>query len=48
MTLPMLSGSFPEAPDSGVPYQLFSTDLSTALVSNGRRCLSSAHQPLPG
>jgi hypothetical protein len=38
ITLPMLSGSYPEAPDSGVPYQLFSTGLDSALVSNGRRC----------
>ncbi len=55
VTLPMLSGSFPEALDSGVPYQLFSTDLSSGLVSNGRRCLSSAtnhcpveNAPVPG
>jgi hypothetical protein len=47
VTLPMLSGSFPEALDSGVPYQLFSSDLSTALVSNGRRCLSSATKHCP-
>ena len=55
VTLPMLSGSYPEAPDSGVPYQLFSDDLGGALVSNGRRCRTSAvtqcpveNAPLPG
>jgi hypothetical protein len=55
VTLPMLSGSYPEAPTSGVPYQLFSSDLSGALVSNGRRCRTSAetqcpvaNPPLPG
>jgi hypothetical protein len=55
VTLSMLSGSYPEAPDSGVPYQLFSTDLARGLVSNGRRCLTSAsdhcpvaNPPLPG
>ena len=55
VTLPMISGSYPESPDSGVPYQLFSTDLTSALLSNGRRCLSCAssqcpvaNAPLPG
>jgi hypothetical protein len=55
VTLPMLSGTYSEAPDSGVPYQLFSTDLGGALVSNGRRCRTSAqtqcpveNAPLPG
>jgi hypothetical protein len=55
VTLPMLSGTYPEAPDSGVPYQLFSEDLGGALVSNGRRCRTSAstqcpveNAPLPG
>ncbi len=55
VTLPMLSGTYPEAPDSGVPYQLFSSDLGAALVSNGRRCRTSAltqcpveNPPLPG
>ena len=47
VTLPMISGSYPEAPDSGVPYQLFSTDLATALLSNGRRCLSAASSQCP-
>jgi hypothetical protein len=55
LTLPMLSGTYPEAPTSGVPYQLFSSDLSAALVSNGRRCRVSTltqcpveNAPLPG
>ena len=55
ITLPMLSGTYPEAPDSGVPYQLFSADLAGGLVSNGRRCRTSAvtqcpveNPPLPG
>ena len=54
VTLPMLSGSYPESPTSGVPYQLFSDDLGAGLVSNGRRCRSSAptcpvaNPPLPG
>jgi hypothetical protein len=55
ITLPMLSGTYPEAPDSGVPYQLFSSDLAGGLVSNGRRCRTSAatqcpveNAPLPG
>jgi hypothetical protein len=55
VTLPMLSGTYSEAPDSGVPYQLFSEDLGGALVSNGRRCRTSAvtqcpveNPPLPG
>ena len=55
ITLPMLSGTYPESPTSGVPYQLFSSDLQGALVSNGRRCRTSAetqcpveNAPLPG
>jgi hypothetical protein len=55
VTLPMLSGTYPEDPTSGVPYQLFSGDLGGALVSNGRRCRTSAvtqcpveNPPLPG
>ncbi len=47
VTLPLLSGSFPEASDSGVPYQLFSTELSSGIVSNGRRCLNSASSNCP-
>jgi len=55
VTPPALSGSYPEAPTAGVPYQLFSTDLAGALLSNGRRCRTSAssqcpvaNSPLPG
>ncbi len=47
LTLPMLSGTYPEAPTSGVPYQLFSSDLSGALVSNGRRCRVSTLTACP-
>lgn len=38
ITLPALSGTFPFGTGTGVPFQLFSGDLATALVSNGRRC----------
>jgi hypothetical protein len=55
VTTPMLSGSYPESPTSGVPFQLFSDALDGGLVSNGRRCRSSAPEacpvenpPLPG
>ena len=55
ITLPMLAGTYPESPTSGVPYRLFSSDLAGALVSNGRRCRTSAetqcpvaNAPLPG
>jgi hypothetical protein len=55
VTLPMLSGTYPESQTSGVPYQLFSADLAGGLVSNGRRCRTSAvtqcpveNAPLPG
>jgi hypothetical protein len=44
MTPPALSGSYPGDPDSGVPYRLFSTDLTGALLSNGRRCRGEATQ----
>jgi hypothetical protein len=51
---PLLSGSYGDQPD-GVPYQLFSSDLSTALLSNGERCRGDAggecpvaNPPLPG
>jgi hypothetical protein len=47
ITLPMLAGSYPEGPTSGVPYELFSSDLSGALVSNGRRCRTSAETQCP-
>jgi hypothetical protein len=55
VTLPALSGSYPESPMSGVPYQVFSSDLGAALVSNGRRCRYATssqcpveNAPLPG
>ena len=38
ITLPSFSGTFPDKAGQGVPYQLFSGDLDSALVSNGRRC----------
>jgi hypothetical protein len=47
VTPPGVSGSYPGDPFSGVPYQLFSTDLSSALVSNGRRCRKSVTQQCP-
>jgi hypothetical protein len=37
ITAPALSGSYGEHPD-GVPYQLFSTDLSSGLLLNGEHC----------
>ena len=55
VTPPGVSGSYPGDPTSGVPYQIFSSDLGTALLSNGRRCRKSAtkqcpveNPPLPG
>jgi hypothetical protein len=42
VTLPLVSGGYPTGPNSGVPYQLFSSDLSAALISNGRRCRGEA------
>jgi hypothetical protein len=53
ITTPLLSASYGDNPD-GVPYQLFSTDLSRGLLSNGQRCRGSdgecpvANPPLPG
>ena len=47
VTPPMLSGSYPESPTSGVPFQLFSEGLDGGLVSNGRRCRSSAPEACP-
>ena len=38
----------PRRPTSGVPYQLFSSDLSGALARNGRRCRTSVRDPVPG
>jgi hypothetical protein len=37
ITAPTLSGAYPNA-NTGVPYQLFSTDLARGLLLNGRRC----------
>lgn len=54
ITLALFSGSYPSEPDSGAPYQLFSTNLSSGLVSNGKRCRGDgsdcpvANPPLPG
>jgi hypothetical protein len=47
ITLPALSGTYPESRTAGVPYQLFSTDLGGALVSNGRRCRVSTTSQCP-
>jgi hypothetical protein len=47
VTPPGVSGSYPGDPVSGVPYQLFSSDLSSALVSNGRRCRKSVTKQCP-
>jgi hypothetical protein len=53
ITTPLLSGSYGDRPE-GVPYQLFSGDLSRSLLLNGRRCRGSngecpvASAPLPG
>jgi hypothetical protein len=53
ITTPLLSGSYGDRPD-GVPYQLFSGDLSLGLMLNGQRCRGSegecpvANPPLPG
>jgi hypothetical protein len=46
ITPPLLSGSYGDSPD-GVPYQLFSADLSSALLSNGERCRGSAGGTCP-
>jgi hypothetical protein len=54
ITTPLLSGSYGDEPE-GVPYQLFSPSLATALLSNGERCRGEAggecpvaNPPLPG
>lgn len=53
ITTPLLAGSYGEDPD-GVPYQLFSGDLSRGLLSNGQRCRGPVGEcpvinpPLPG
>lgn len=46
ITTPMLSGSYGREPD-GVPYQLFSSDLRSGLLSNGERCRGAAGGECP-
>jgi hypothetical protein len=41
LSVPQLSGGYGEGPDAD-PYRLFSTDLATALLSNGQRCRGEA------
>jgi hypothetical protein len=54
LTVPMVSGGYDTSPGAGVPYRLFSADLESALLSNGRRCRGAAsacpvaNPPLPG
>jgi len=45
LDVPVFSGSYGASPD-GVPYQLFSTDLTRALLLNGRHC-RSVEAPCP-
>jgi hypothetical protein len=53
ITQPIFSGSY-DATDQGVPYQLFSADLSRAILLNGDHCRGEgtgcavANPPLPG
>jgi hypothetical protein len=53
VTIPLFSGSYGDEPTT-TPYQLFSGDLSHAIVLNGRRCRGEegqcpvANPPLPG
>jgi hypothetical protein len=53
ISTPQLSGSYGDEPD-GAPFQLFSTDLSRALLLNGERCRGASGEcpvvnpPLPG
>jgi len=53
LTQPVFSGSY-DFSDQGVPYRIFSTGLSRALMLNGDRCRTEASQcpvanpPLPG
>lgn len=46
ITTALVSGSYGDSPD-GVPYQLFSADLSSALLSNGERCRGTAGGTCP-
>lgn len=54
ITVPILSGSYDFTDDDGTPYQLFSPDLSRALLLNGDHCRGEAtgcavaNPPLPG
>jgi hypothetical protein len=41
VSVPQLSGGYGEGPNAD-PYRLFSTDLATALLSNGQRCRGEA------
>jgi hypothetical protein len=41
VSVPQLSGGYGEGPNAD-PYRLFSTDLGTALLSNGQRCRGEA------
>lgn len=41
VSVPQLSGGYGERPNAD-PYRLFSTDLATALLSNGQRCRGEA------
>src|SRR4051794_7231395 len=53
ITTPIFSGTY-DFSDQGVPYRIFSTDLSRALLLNGDRCRTEASEcpvanpPLPG
>jgi hypothetical protein len=42
VTVPLISGGYPLETRSGVPYQLFSEDLQSGLLSNGKRCRGEA------
>jgi hypothetical protein len=44
VTQPTVSGAYPDS-NSGVPYQLFSTDLARGLLLNGRRCAQGEECP---
>ncbi len=46
ITTPILSGSYGDEPD-GVPFQVFSPDLSSSLLSNGERCRGNAGGECP-
>jgi hypothetical protein len=54
ITPALFSGSYPSEADSGAPFQIFSADLASSLLSNGKRCRAVgsdcpvANPPLPG